>query len=255
MELTNNLKKLVSSLQERKHRKQQHLFKAEGTKCVTDTFASFSLFGLFATASWLNAHPEIAAAAGEKVFQANSRDLDRMSSMSTPPEVIAVYHIPEYSFDVNSFGHNLAIALDGVQDPGNLGTIMRSADWFGVTDILCSHDTADVFSPKVVQATMGAISRVKLHYCDLCDVLSRMDRTVPLYGTFLEGDNIYETELSDNGVIIMGNEGKGISADVASLITKRLFIPPFSSGGPTSESLNVATATAIVLSEFRRRQF
>ncbi len=147
----------------------------------------------------------------------------------------------------------LSIALDGIQDPGNLGTIIRVADWMGVRHIICSRDTVDVYNPKVVQATMGAISRVKVYYADLSDVLRKLRESMPVYGTFLDGDNIYATELTEEGIIVMGNEGKGVSEPVANLATKRLYIPSYPPGEQTSESLNVAVATAITLSEFRRQ--
>lgn len=142
--------------------------------------------------------------------------------------------------------------LDTVQDPGNLGTIIRIADWFGVENIICSKETADVYNPKTIQATMGAIGRVHLHYCDLCDFLDKVP-DIPLFGTFLEGKNIYEASLPANGILLMGNEGKGISSQLELRITQKLFIPGFPSGRKTSESLNVAIATAIACSEFRRR--
>ncbi len=148
---------------------------------------------------------------------------------------------------------NLVLALDDVQDPGNLGTIMRIADWFGIKDIFCSKGTADIYNPKAVQATMGAISRVKIHYTELAKEIASLPASVPVYGTFLEGDIIYDTELSGNGVIIMGNEGNGISREVGKTINRKLYIPNWPAGAATSESLNVAIATAIVCAEFRRR--
>ena len=147
----------------------------------------------------------------------------------------------------------LCLALDDIQDPGNLGTIIRIADWFGIKNIFCSHGTADAFSPKTVQATMGALARVKIHYCDIKALISGLD-DVPVFGTFLDGNNIYESELSANGLIVMGNEGNGISKEVSALINKRILIPNYPQGNETTDSLNVAIATAIVCSEFRRRQ-
>ena len=163
---------------------------------------------------------------------------------------IAVYEIPNYTLNLASLDGRLSLALDGIQDPGNLGTIMRTADWFGISDILCSHSTADVWNPKVVQATMGAISRVKMHYCDLPEIMRAI--RIPIYGTFLDGDNIYGANLTAEGIIVMGNEGNGISDEVSKYIGHRLTIPSFSHGNETSESLNVAIATAITVSEFRR---
>lgn len=251
MELTNNLRKLVASLDERKHRRNCGLFKAEGTKCVADTIGAFGLFALFATEDWINSHKELAMLASDLLYRISQRDLTRMSSLSTPQGVLAVYHIPERYINEITFSNNLTLALDGVQDPGNLGTIIRTADWFGITDIICSETTADVWNPKVVQATMGAISRVKLHYGNLHSIIKTAN--VPVYGTFLEGNYIYDADLKQEGIIVMGNEGNGISRETASLVTDKLFIPSFASSDATSESLNVAVATAITLSEFRRR--
>lgn len=250
--MTNNLRKLIVALNQRKYRREHKLFKAEGTKCVADTIDSFRLYALVATRSWAEEHQNLSLLAGENLVIVPSRDIERLSSLVTPQDVIALYHMPEYHFDVHEKHNDLLIALDGVQDPGNLGTIMRTADWFGISDILCSRTTADVYNPKVVQATMGAISRVRVHYVDLAETLSMMSEIMPVYGTFLDGNSIYKANLSSAGVIVMGNEGNGISDDVARIVSDRLLIPSFSRG-TTSESLNVATATAITVSEFRRR--
>jgi TrmH family RNA methyltransferase len=250
MELTNALRKLISSLNERKHRRSHGLFKAEGAKCIADTIGSFQLFGLFATPEWAESHHDIIEKADGHVCYVSSRDLTRMSSLTTPQNAIAVYEIPNYTLNLASLEGRLSLALDGIQDPGNLGTIMRTADWFGISDILCSHSTADVWNPKVVQATMGAISRVRMHYCDLSEIMREV--RIPIYGTFLDGENIYGANLTAEGIIVMGNEGNGISDEVSKYIGNRLTIPSFSNGNETSESLNVAIATAITVSEFRR---
>ena len=181
-------------------------------------------------------------------------EIEQMSSLRTPQGTIAVFRKPiahnQYPLS------NLILALDGVQDPGNLGTIIRTCDWFGIHDILCSRDTADCFNPKVVQATMGALARVRLHYVDLPQVLAEIKAEgTPLYGTLLEGINMYQPHAiadKQQGVIIMGNEGKGISPAVRQLITHPLLIPSYPADAETSESLNVGIATAIVLAEFRR---
>ncbi len=251
MELTNNLRKLVSSLDERKHRKSNGLFKVEGTKCVGDTLESFSVFAIFATSRWIDTHQDTAHRYREYMCQVSERDLERMSSLKTPQGVIAVYEVPVYDIREVRFSGRLTMALDGVQDPGNLGTIIRTADWFGITDILCSEHTADIWNPKVVQATMGAISRVRLHYGNLLDMLK--DCKVKVYGTFLEGQNIYGADLESEGVIVMGNEGNGICDAIREVVTDKLYVPSFGTAGKSSESLNVAVATAITMSEFRRR--
>ncbi|WP_424036808.1 RNA methyltransferase, partial [Prevotella histicola] len=147
----------------------------------------------------------------------------------------------------------LVLALDGVQDPGNLGTIIRIADWFGIEDILCSHDTVDCWNPKVVQATMGSIARIKLHYTDLIKMVDDLPSDYPVYATLLDGNNIYDQPLSHYGMIIMGNEGNGISPELRKRINRKLFIPNYPQERETAESLNVAIATSIVCAEFRRR--
>ena len=177
-----------------------------------------------------------------------------MSSLRTPQGQIAVFRKP--TTDNRYPISQLMLALDGVQDPGNLGTIIRTCDWFGIHDILCNRDTADCYNPKVVQATMGALARVRVHYVDLPKALAELkDKHVAIYGTLLEGRNMYEEGAIPNkkeGVIIMGNEGNGISEEVRGLVSHPLLIPSYPAGEATSESLNVGIATAIVLAEFRR---
>ncbi len=253
IEITNKIRKTVASLSQSKHRRRQGLFKAEGTKCVLDTIGHFRIKWLIATEMWVHEHPEYQI--GNNIVKVSARDMEQMSDLITASEVIAVYEIPDYDLDTSALTDSLVIALDSVQDPGNLGTIMRTADWFGIRDIICSRTTVDVYSPKVIQATMGAVSRVRVHYCDLPEVLGKLrQKGVNIYGTFLEGDNVYTSRLSHSGVIVMGNEGQGISDDVRGLVSDKLFIPPYPIDADTSESLNVATATAIILSEFRRTE-
>lgn len=246
MEVTNGIIKWVHSLAQKKNRDNERCFVAEGTKCVLDTLGAFRLRGLFCTENWLRNHNI------EDADVVSSSQIERMSMLKTPTEVIAVYEMPDYDVDLSETVKNLNLALDNVQDPGNLGTIIRIADWFGINDIYCSVDTVDVYNPKVVQATMGAISRVRVHYCDLPGLFGTL-KDVPVFGTFLDGDSIYEEKLGSNGFIVMGNEGKGISPEVEKYVDKRLLIPSYPVGVVTSESLNVGMATAIVVSEFRRR--
>lgn len=253
MDLTNTIRKNVASLSERKFRKRLGLFKCEGRKCVADTIGHFQLEWLFATSEWVADNPLLSSDFRDRLFVVCHKDIERMSSLMAPQDVIAVYHIPEIGFSQADMMRELVIALDNVRDPGNLGTIMRTADWFGIRTILCSEGCADVYNPKVVQATMGAISRVRVIYCNLPQVIATLDESVPVYGTFLDGECLYSATLSENGVIIMGNEGNGVSPEIAALVGRRLFIPPFPSDAVTSESLNVATATALTVAEFRRR--
>ena len=246
MEVTNGIIKWVHSLAQKKNRDNERCFVAEGTKCVLDTLGAFRLRGLFCTENWLRTHNI------EDADVVSSSQIERMSMLKTPTEVIAVYEMPDYDVDLSETVRSLNLVLDNVQDPGNLGTIIRIADWFGINDIYCSVDTVDVYNPKVVQATMGAISRVRVHYCDLPGLFGTL-KDVPVFGTFLDGDSIYEEKLGSNGFIVMGNEGKGISPEVEKYVDKRLLIPSYPVGVVTSESLNVGMATAIVVSEFRRR--
>lgn len=250
MELTNNLRKQIQSLSEAKHRRSLGLFKAEGTKCVLDTIESFKLKYLIATNSWIEENNNYSTR--PELIKVSPGEMKRLSSLSTASQVIAIYEIPRRQLDVRSLKHQLVLALDCIQDPGNLGTIVRTADWFGIKTILASHDTVDIYSPKVVQATMGAISRVSLHYCNLYSTVESLN-DCKIYGTFLNGENLYSTTLAETGIIIMGNEGRGISREIAQLVNCRLTIPSYPLGEVTSESLNVATATAITIAEFRRQ--
>lgn len=242
---------MFASLSSSKGRKEHSLFLVQGTKCVIDTVDSFEVEAILATNQWINEHLEIADK--YEITVVKKADLDRITTLSTSPEVIAICRIPKQeSFSIKK--DSLVLALDGIQDPGNLGTIIRVADWMGVNKILASQDTVDTWNPKVVQASMGAISRIHVLYVPLFDTLSEII-DLPIYGTFLDGDNIYSSSLSQGGIVVMGNEGNGISRDVAKLVNQRLFIPSFPPDRKTSESLNVAIATSITLSEFRRRQF
>lgn len=249
--VTNNICKAVASLDERKHRRREGAFKAEGTKCVLDTLPHFSLRALYATQEWVDEHPDVASL--PQAVVTGRGELRKMSSLTTPGQVIAVYDTPERTFDIEAASSSLILALDTIQDPGNLGTIIRVADWYGITDILASRETADCFAPKVIQATMGSISRVAVHYCDLTDMLGRMP-SARIYGTFLDGEDIDTAELAPNGVIVIGNEGNGISDAVGSLVTDRITIPSWPAGRPTGESLNAAIATAITISKFRSKR-
>ncbi|MDE6369593.1 MAG: RNA methyltransferase [Muribaculaceae bacterium] len=254
-EITNALRKLVRSLGEAKSRRENHLFVAEGTKCVRDTAGHFSCRYIFAKSTWLEANADVVKSlCPAELFPASTADLERMTQLSTAPQVIAVYEIPPQLQvnDIDNITHELVVALDRIQDPGNLGTIIRLCDWMGVTSILASQETVDVWSPKVVQSTMGAIARVNIIYCDLVGILKNWPS--PVYGTYLHAPSIYTADLGASGVVVFGNEGQGISDAVGQCVTQRLLIPSFPPNRPTSESLNVATAAAITLSQFRSRQ-
>lgn len=242
---------LVKSLTDKKERTASGLFTAEGTKLVGEIAAShLNVRKIFFTGGEL----PFKIKGGTETEEVSPKEMERLSKLKTPSDVVALVEIPEYRFNTKTASGNLILALDNVQDPGNMGTIIRVADWFGIHDIICSENSADCFNPKVVQATMGAITRVRVHYLNLDETLKKITADgVNVYGTFLEGENIYNAQLSKNGVIIMGNEGRGISSATASLVNQKLFIPPYPAGAETSESLNVSTATAIICSEFRRR--
>ena len=182
----------------------------------------------------------------------SEKEMERISQLKTANAVLAVVELPKHKLALANPAKNLVLALDRIQNPGNLGTIIRLADWFGISDIVCSEDTADCFNPKVVQATMGAILRVRVHYTNLAEWLSAHG-DAKVYGTFLEGENIYNAQLEKSGVIVMGNEGQGISDEVAECVSHKLLIPPYPADRCGSESLNVAVATAVICSEFRRR--
>ena len=245
--------KLIQSLELKKKRREERLFVAEGPKVVGDLMPYFTCRLIVAEASWIAAHPEVRAT---EVIEATNDELRKASFLKAPQEVLALFELPTYPTPYDIASKELCLALDDVQDPGNLGTIIRVADWFGIRHIFCSIGTTDAYSPKTVQATMGAISRVQIHYVNLCDFLRQTreeNPSTPLYGTFLEGNNIYKENLTPHGIIIMGNEGNGIGEQVQSMVTHKLLIPNYPEGCATSESLNVAIATAITCAEFRRR--
>lgn len=240
----------------KKNRLASGLFVAEGPKVVGDLMPYYRLHTVVALSKWIDANRQYLGDC--EVSEANDEELQKASLLQHPQEVVAVCEMPAAEVDgdylADRAAHGLVLALDGVQDPGNLGTIIRIADWFGIDTIVCSHSTADAFNPKVVQATMGSIARVHIFYSDIVAFLDKLPPSTPIFGTLLDGDNIYAHKLSGNGVIVMGNEGKGISPDVRSLVNHRLLIPDFHRGSSHAESLNVAIATAVVCSEFRRRQ-
>ena len=249
--LSKALQKRIASLENKKQRRESGLFVAEGSKTVLDLIAAGVVpEKVIATANWL---AENCLNTGIEVIEVELEEMKRISFQQTPQGVMGIFRQPRYNTDTTTPQRELCLALDNVQDPGNLGTIIRIADWFGIENIFCSAGTADVYNPKTVQATMGAIGRVKVHYVDLPSFIETTKGRAPLYGTFLDGENIYGKELENRGVIIMGNEGNGISEECSKHITERLFIPNYPVGRETSESLNVSVATAIICSEFRRR--
>ena len=249
MALSKNRIKYIRSLELKKNRKEEKVFLAEGPKLVGDLLGHFHCRFLIATAEWLSAHSQLPV---EDVNEVSEEELSRASLLKTPQQVLAVFEQPEDRPDTSVISRSLCLALDDVQDPGNLGTIIRLADWFGIEHIFCSPNTVDVYNPKTIQATMGGIARVKLHYTLLPELIRSL-KDIPVYGTFLDGENMYTHPLSAHGLIVMGNEGNGISKEIEQLINKKLYIPNYPSDRETSESLNVAIATAVVCAEFRRQ--
>ena len=244
--ISKNQLKYIRQLEQKKYRRREGLFVAEGTKVVGDLLQRYRPEAVFATADWQ-------APAGIKPQLVTDDELRRISFLQHPQQVLALFPLPSVNSLPSSVNSELSLALDGVQDPGNLGTIIRIADWFGISTIICSEDTVDAWNPKVVQATMGSIARVNIIYINLPEFLDSLPTDFPVYGTFLDGDNIYTQELTREGLIIMSNEGNGISDAVRAKVNRRLLIPDFHQG-ETADSLNVAIATAITCSEFRRRQ-
>ena len=233
----------VRSLGDKRQRDSEHLFIAEGEKLVEEIRSS----SLVIRRIYTTRHDVV----GRDIEHIDRSTMERITQLKTATDYLAVVEQPRHKLPATD-SKALRLALDGVQNPGNLGTIIRLADWFGISDIVCSEDSADCFNPKVVQATMGAILRVRVHYTDLPQWLAAQHDT-KIYGTFLEGENIYSAQLDKSGVIVMGNEGQGISAEVAETVTHKLLIPPYPADRCGSESLNVAVATAVICSEFRRR--
>ena len=238
--MTQNELKQLQKLRLKKYRDEFGLFIAEGDKCISELAGAFQMVHHLTPAD------------------TPMKDIERLSSLQTPQGSIAVFRKPDCSTVPQLQPDTLYLALDEVQDPGNLGTIIRTADWFGIRTIICSRNTADCFSPKVVQATMGALARVRVHYVDLPAWLSTVNcqlSTINIYGTLLDGNDLYAPQAVPDrrsGIIVMGNEGNGLSPQVRKLLTHRLRIPSFPPDAPTSESLNVAIATAVILAEFRR---
>lgn len=236
--------KLITSLAQKKNRTRHGLFPVEGIKGISELLNShFELETLYTTS------PEFTASESKTVIISET-DLKKISNLKTPQVALGIFRIPgNRPPEIKG----LCLALDGIRDPGNLGTIIRLCDWFGIKELLCSTDTVDCYNPKVVQATMGSIARVNINYMDLNEVIAR-HKNIEIFGTFMEGEDIYRATIPKNGILILGNEANGISPDIERLLTRKLSIPQFGRAGKT-ESLNVATAAAIFLSEFRRRNY
>lgn len=252
--LSKNKIKLIQSLNRKKDRDESGLFLVEGNKMVEEALRSeYKIETLVCTAQFAGQHPEIQSKAKE-IIEADRDSIQKASLLQNPQEALAIVRQPETEQPELDLSTDLCLALDFIQDPGNLGTILRIADWFGISTVICSENTVDVFNPKVVQASMGAIFRIKTLYTNLESFLSETsEKQIPVYGTFMEGNNIYTEPLTKNGIVVLGNEGNGISDPIGKLVNRKIAIPTFSTNPNKAESLNVAIAASICCSEFRRR--
>lgn len=238
--LSKSLLKLITSLQQKKYRIKNGLFVVEGIKAVNEFLnSSFELDKLFCIEQFQHQLLD------DQVCLVSEMELKKISNLKTPNQVLALFKIPATPvIDIKKS----SVVLDGVNDPGNLGTIIRLCDWFGVEQLICSEDTVDCFNSKVVQSTMGSISRVKVLYTSVCDYLQ--ETKLPIYAAVMNGEEVYKTTFNEKFVLVMGNEANGIHSDTLSMITHKITIPQF--GTSQTESLNVATATAILLNEIKR---
>ena len=249
--MTKNDIKFIQSLKQTKFRKENKMFVVEGNKLVSELLASdFKVENILVTETWLEKFPEMAA--GLKSYEiVNAKQMEQMSSMVTPPGIIATAHTPSYKINPKDAENEFILALDGINDPGNLGTMIRTADWFGINKIVCSHDCADAWQAKTIQSTMGSIFRIQIIESDLKDFLSKSQQlsnfTTPIYGALMEGENIFTKKIEKkNGVIIIGSESHGIREDVLPLVTSPIHIPR--GKGSQTESLNASVAAAIIIS-------
>lgn len=256
MALSKNKIKLINALSQKKQRDAQGLFCAEGEKCVLELMKRLHCTTLVTTHDWISSHARYRTQCDELIEVESAEEIGRISSFKTPSQLFAIFRKPTDALPYPELAQQLTLLLDAVQDPGNLGTIVRLADWFGIHHVICLEQTADIYNPKAVQATMGALARVEVHYADsdsFFTELSKLTNPIPVYGTFLNGENLYTAPLTPHGIVVMGNEGKGISPRIEAHIGQRITIPNYPADAPTSESLNVAMATGIVCAEFRRR--
>lgn len=243
----------IKSLSISKFRKSHRQFIAEGPKLINELMhSSFKIEAIYAQASWIDKN-QFKFSNETNIYEVSEKELGRISGLKTPNQVLATVHMTEnVSPELKSF-NDLVLMLDDIRDPGNIGTIIRTADWFGIKQIICSNSCVDIYNPKVVQATMGSLFRVQVFYTNLKEYLEQLPKDQLIYGTLLEGEDIYKTNLSNQGIIVIGNESRGISKELIPFITNKITIPNYSfKPWDTAESLNASTATAIVCAEFRR---
>lgn len=252
--LSKNKIKFIQSLNRKKNRDESGIFLVEGNKMVEEAMHSgFKIELVVCTSAFADQHPQITRHVSELIIT-DSESISKASLLQNPQEALAIVSQPPTGLPEMDLEKELCMALDFIQDPGNLGTILRIADWYGINHVVCSENTVDLFNPKVVQASMGAIFRVRTSFTDLEPFIqTAAENNIPVYGTFLEGQNIYQQTLSPHGIVVLGNEGNGISGPISRLVTHKLLIPSFSTHINQPESLNVAIAAAICCSEFKRR--
>ncbi len=253
--ISRNKAKFILSLQKKKVRENEGLFVIEGDKLVKEFLsARVPVKTLIAKKEFISALPQSMKESVDEIEESTFGELKQISSLKTPHNALAIVHIPEQIMNPDELLDRLCVALDYVQDPGNLGTIIRAAAWFGIRNIVCSRDCVDLYNPKVIQATMGAILHVNIYYSDLNDLFRLANETrVPVFGTLLDGESIYRHKLTGKGIILLGNESRGISDDLIPFITHRIMIPGASRAMPGIDSLNVGMAASVVFSEFLRQ--
>jgi TrmH family RNA methyltransferase len=250
--------KLIHSLDRKKSREQNNLFVVEGKKMVQELLITSDpqapeVKEVFATGEWIARFGETLGS-GVNLHEATEHELGKVSHLVTPQQVLALVTIPHHELNPARLFGEVVLGFEAIRDPGNLGTIVRTADWFGIRYILCTPDSVDLYNPKVVQASMGAMARIRLYYTDLETLLQDPQmKQKPVYGTFLKGENIYETALEATPLILFGNESKGLSGQYDAFMKRRLSIPSFEGEGKGSESLNLASSVAVVCSEIKRR--
>lgn len=250
--LSKRVTKIVQNLEKKKFRDKYNLFKVEGNKLIQELLLTpyLKIDTLIATSEWFAQHTIDSTIT---TLEASEKEIASISNFQSAPEVIALVATPQTQINREEIQNSLSILLNGIQDPGNFGTIMRVADWFGIRNLFCDSDCANLYNPKAIQASMGAVFRVKVHYTHLDTLIKEYcNEHFTCYGTFLNGENIYKTQLNKVGFIVMGNEGHGISSHLTPLVTHKLTIPSFAQNELSTESLNVGVATGIILSEFKR---
>lgn len=249
--MTKNEIKVIQSLKQARNRHELSLFVVEGTKLIEELLtSSFAVETIFATETWVEKNAQLATTL--RYGTVSEKQMEQMSGMVTPPGILAVARIPRYNIIPENAKNDIIIALDGINDPGNLGTIIRTADWFGIKNIVCSHDTADCWQQKTIQSAMGSVFRTTITDCELINFLSKAKSLkIPIFGALMHGENIFSKKTPQNGIIVIGSESHGIKQETLPFITEPIHIPH--GDGSKTESLNAAVAAAIIMAEFKRK--